>query len=83
MKNKGILYVTENFTSFNLMCDGEVIDDDFQDITLDNQYGLRCAKCDKSLTLEEYKSGKLQETTDSRKVNGTKYNELSMNFKGG
>ncbi len=72
-----ILYVSENFTSFNLNCNGEVIVDDFQNITLNTHHRLHCAKCNGLLRLDQYKAGRLQKVQNNRKINGVKYNELS------
>lgn len=79
-KTDGYLYLKENFTSFSLCADGEEIDEDYLDITLDNNIQLLCAKCKRPLTKDEYTQGKLQVVNGERKIDGVKQDELSPIF---
>lgn len=64
----GLLFAAENYTSFSLVTkDGEELDNDYLDMTMDQAFPLLCPKCKKQLTKKEYKEGKLKSSDERKK----------------
>lgn len=77
----GLLYAIENFTHFDLVNNengqSKLIEESWIDETLDVKIELRCPKCRRQVTSEEYQGGKLRPTPDSRQVNRGKWGMLT------
>lgn len=73
--NKEFLYAENEFANFCLRTQRRHLEDDFLSATFDITIELRCPKCNRQLTEDEYSNNKLQQTDFKRKVK-----ELEMNF---